>query len=268
MGEGSSAPRPPLRVYYSVSGEKRDRRLLKELSKWLSSLQQWGWLRQGSSQHDIWPGFNKARAVADKLAQADLVFALLSVDYVYTLECMQGELPTAMARQEEGNILVVPIHLRPMPEGDLPIRMNGKFYRLPRSTWHPRETGQPIDHMDVQQRERAWQQVEHEVRTLVIEHCAAPLGAALAPEELALYRQGDEHGLGRFLDRFIAVIARGLAMGGKREFSTDEQGHIATRLYVDLFCGPTPFYDELGPDREMGFAYELFKLAYIVGSEP
>lgn len=261
------APRAPLRTYFSVSEDGRDLMLLAELRTWLRYQERCGWLTSGICRAEIVAGRNKAAVAAERLRQADLVFVLLSMEYLRSEDCMSAELAQALALQDAGLLRLVLIHLRSVPLGELVVPVNGKQYDLRQWEWHPRTRKEPVDHEKRHRRETAWQLVEHEVRTVAVQFCQSRPPAPLTPEELALYCQGDDGGLGSFLDRFSGVIGAGLAAGAGRPFLAAQQREIASFLYWDLFCGPQAAHLLFDSHRDRSFAHFLFKIAHLLGQD-
>lgn len=256
-------PRAPLRTYFSVSTDGHDQRLLSELRTWLRHQESCGWLQRGRCRAEISAGERSAELAADSLRQADLIFVLLSVEYLESDDCMTRELAPAILLQEAGLAHLVLIHLRAVPMGELTVMASGERIDLRRWDWLPKGSTQPVDSERRHKREATWQKVEQEVRNLVLRLCVGTDDPSEA--EFARYQRQDEGGLGSFLDRFNRVIGAGLRAGSGRVFPSAEVLDIARKIYWDLFCAPTPDYVVYDPQRDRSFAHFIFKVAHILG---
>lgn len=100
----------PWRVFYSYS--HRDEEWRERLGKYLKPLVQ---ANRMVEWHDrkIEPGANWNAEISEHLHTADLIFLLVSEEFLNSDYCFGVEVETAMARLKEGAAVVVPILLKP-----------------------------------------------------------------------------------------------------------------------------------------------------------
>jgi hypothetical protein len=258
-----------LRPYFSASGHRRDQTLLKELREWLKLQRNLGWLEAGTVRQELAlsdPSLAMS-AVASELRRADLVFVLLSMEYLNSTECIESELALALSLQEAGLLQVIIIQLRAVPIGEIPVPANGQLHDLRRWDWHPKQTGRPVDSFNLFQRAAAWRIVESEVRTRVIQIREGRTSEDLPTEEFDLYCKGEEQGLGMFLDRFTRAICAGYEAGSQQPSLRSEQLEVARKIYWDLFCAPKMIHGAYIKSQHRSFAHFLFKVAFLVGKK-
>jgi len=131
---------PTKNITLFLSYAHEDEHLLKELEKHLSSLK-----RQGLISHwhdrDIQAGQEWAHEIDRHLNAAQIIFLLVSPDFMDSDYCYSVEMERAMERHEAGDASVVPIILRPTYWVDAPF---GKLQALPKShkpitSWESRD---------------------------------------------------------------------------------------------------------------------------------
>ena len=101
----------PVRVYISYAPEDAD--LCKALETQMALLRRHGYLEITSS-HAVDPGGNWRGVVDQKLAEAHVILLLLSNDYLASDYCYDVEMETARKRYEAGEVIVIPVLLRPV----------------------------------------------------------------------------------------------------------------------------------------------------------
>lgn len=106
----AASPERPLKVFISYA--HRDKVLLKELEKHLSSLKQQG-LITSWQDHAIRAGDEWEKAVALHLETADIIFLLISADFLASEHCSSVEMARAIERHKNHEARVIPILLRP-----------------------------------------------------------------------------------------------------------------------------------------------------------
>ena len=106
-----TAPAPkPLKIFCSYS--HKDEEYLNELRAWLRGLE-----RQGQIQwwHDreIVPGWEWEEAIDKNLRTADIIFLLVTPDFMASDYVFEREIDRAIERHERGEARVIPIIVRP-----------------------------------------------------------------------------------------------------------------------------------------------------------
>jgi hypothetical protein len=154
VGEQDVAPKRAegaLRVFLSY--HESDAALKQQLDSHLIALKR-GQLIEVWSDEEIKLGQDMSEATRKQLQRADVVLLLVSASFIACDEIWKTEVEQAMARREQGTI-VVPISLRPCDWEGLPF---AKLQGLPRS-------GQPItSYPDL---DLAFMEVARELRALV-----------------------------------------------------------------------------------------------------
>jgi hypothetical protein len=100
----------PLRLVYSYARE--DEAYLDQLITRLAPLEQSGLLAQWHDRRTI-AGDDWDRLIDRQMTTADVIVLLVSDDYAASTYIQDKELPKAMARQEDGAALVIPVLVRP-----------------------------------------------------------------------------------------------------------------------------------------------------------
>ena len=116
-----------LNLFFSYAHE--DRALRDELAKHLTLLKRQGFINDWYDQ-EIYAGANTTQEVGKHLEIAHIIVLLISPDYIASDELYNGQLKRALARQQAGEALVIPIILRPT-EGWQQTEF-GKLLALPR----------------------------------------------------------------------------------------------------------------------------------------
>jgi internalin A len=107
----------PLRAFVSYS--KADKAYLDEFKKHLKPLQRSGQLMHWDDSK-IAPGEEWDDAIKAELARADIIFLLLSPDFLNTDYIWEVEIPQAMRRHKVGEATVIPIKIRNCGWEDMP----------------------------------------------------------------------------------------------------------------------------------------------------
>lgn len=144
----SDAPR----AFFSYS--KTDKAYLDEFKKHLKTLQRSGQLMQWDDSK-IKPGEEWDEAIKTELAQADIIFLLLSVDFLNTDYIWEVEISEAMRRHEHKEARVIPIKIRDCNWEDTPY---AKLQALPRKSGLIGPN--PVN-------DAAWKAVTDEIRALL-----------------------------------------------------------------------------------------------------
>ena len=110
-----------------ISYAHEDLAYLKELEKHLANLK-----RQNSItswyDRDINPGTEWESQIMEKLNTAQIILLLVSADFINSDFCYSVELQQALARQESGQVRVIPIIVRPVDRKGAPF---AKLQALP-----------------------------------------------------------------------------------------------------------------------------------------
>jgi hypothetical protein len=146
--QGGIAPR----AFFSYS--KTDAAYLDEFKKHLKVMERNGELSPWDDTK-IRPGEEWDDAIKAELAQADIIFMLVSVDFLSTAYIWDVEIPEAMRRHKIGEAKVIPIKIR---ECDWSNTVLGKLQGLPRKDGL---IGPNPVH------DAAWAQVVQEIRALL-----------------------------------------------------------------------------------------------------
>jgi TIR domain len=109
-----AGPTTGLRLFYSYSRE--DASYLHALERALRPLVREGFVRPWHDA-EILPGERWEGAILRELEMAEVVLLLISPDFLGSDFCSRVELPRALAREQSGEAIVVPILVRPV--GDL-----------------------------------------------------------------------------------------------------------------------------------------------------
>jgi CheY-like chemotaxis protein len=158
----TTAPSGPVTLFYSYAHE--DEALRNELQDHLMILERRGVIRSFHDRHIV-PGHDWNREIDEHLRSADVVLLLISKDFIASDYIMGAELGLAMARQQGGDAVVVPVMLRqvdlqPEDAADLP------FVRLLATQGLPRDL-KPVTSWT--NRDEAWTNVASGLRATVNE---------------------------------------------------------------------------------------------------
>jgi LuxR family transcriptional regulator, glucitol operon activator len=104
------ASRQSIKLFYCYAHE--DRVLRDQLEKRLSGLKRYYHIVNWHDR-EILPGQDWERAIDEQLNSADIIFLLISPDFMASDYCYGIEMQHALQRHKEGNCLVIPILLRP-----------------------------------------------------------------------------------------------------------------------------------------------------------
>jgi len=100
----------PWQVFYSYS--HKDEALRDELAKCLAPLRQKGSIVEWHDR-SIKPGTDWNENITERIESADLIVALLSPDFLASEYCFGIEMEHAFSRLKRGEVMVVPVLLRP-----------------------------------------------------------------------------------------------------------------------------------------------------------
>lgn len=110
-----------------ISYSHADAKLTADLQKHLIPLKRLGLISDWCDQ-EIAPGAEWDKAIATKLAKADLVLLLISADFIASEFCYEKELSKALERHAAKKAVVIPVILRHCLWAELPF---GKLQALP-----------------------------------------------------------------------------------------------------------------------------------------
>lgn len=102
----------PRKLRAFVSYCHADEELKNEFIKHLHPLERLGLLEESWNDRKIKPGDEFDKKISDKLDSSDLIFLLVSVDFINSKYCQDTELVRAIERHKEGKSRVIPIILR------------------------------------------------------------------------------------------------------------------------------------------------------------
>jgi hypothetical protein len=119
----------PLEIFYSYA----DASFLDTLAKHLAILHKQGHIKPWSNQ-DIRPGSLWEQAINIHFQKAHIILLLISSDFIASEHCSSPQLQQAIKRQHAGDVIVIPILLRPCDWQTAPF---GELLALPRN-------GQPV----------------------------------------------------------------------------------------------------------------------------
>jgi len=144
--------RKPIKLFYSYT--HKDEVLRNELDTHLKLLQRMGVI---DSWHDrcIEAGDDWKQKIDEKMDEADLILLLVSADFIASEYCYEKEMKKAMARQNEGKAVVVPILLRDVNWGSAPF---AKLQALPKDAL-------PVTKWS--DKDSAWRNVSEGIQSLV-----------------------------------------------------------------------------------------------------
>lgn len=153
LGQDAPGSARPVRVV--ISHAHNDAAMVDELRSHLKVLERRGlvttWDDRQLKAGEAWD-----RAIAEQLAQAEIVILAVTIDYLASDFVFQHELPQILARHRSGQVLVLPVILRACDWQDTPI---AELQVLPRQ-------GRPVSAWP--NRDEAWTDVARAVRALVV----------------------------------------------------------------------------------------------------
>src|SRR5215208_6451394 len=106
----TTAAQKPLRVFCSYS--RRDEEHLNDLRDWLRPLERQG-LIEWWHDREISPGWEWEEAIDKNLRTADIIFFLVTPDFMASDYVFEREIDRAIERHERGEARVIPIIVRP-----------------------------------------------------------------------------------------------------------------------------------------------------------
>ena len=140
------------KAFFSYS--KQDREFLQQFLGHLIGLQEGGKISPWEDQQ-ILPGGEWDEEIRNELATADIIFLLVSSDFLNTKYIREVEIKEAMKRHDNGDARVIPIILRSCNWKGMPF---GKLNGLPRN-------GEPV--ASFPDRDQAWTEVVKEIEALI-----------------------------------------------------------------------------------------------------
>lgn len=141
-----------MKVFFSYS--KHDREFLDQFLVHLSGLKRKGKITAWEDSH-ILPGEEWDDKVKSELAEADIIFLLVSSDFLNTDYIWDVEIKEAMKRHDCGEARVIPIILRPCDWEGMPFsKLNGLPYK-----------GKPV--ADYASRDQAWVETVKKIEQLM-----------------------------------------------------------------------------------------------------
>lgn len=111
---------PKLSLFYIYASE--DQKLCETLDKHLSAMKRLGWI-QTWHHGAIRAGQHWEKEINGHLATADIILLLISADFLASEYCNSVELKQALQHHEKGEVVIVPIILRPVDWSISPFSM-------------------------------------------------------------------------------------------------------------------------------------------------
>jgi hypothetical protein len=161
----------PKQLFISYSHVDAD--LIERLHKHLAQLQRDGSI-SGWYDRDIRAGSRLDDEIDRELSQADIFVACVSPDYIASNYCYERELATALEREQQGQVAIVPVILEPSDWLATPL---AKFKAVP-------DDGKPVS--EFTNPNVAFLQVVNELRRVVSGSPIQTKGSSTAPEEVAI----------------------------------------------------------------------------------
>ena len=143
-----------IKVFYSYAPQ--DKRLRDQLGKHLTLLKRQGLIADWNAQ-DIKPGQEWKKEINKNLQEADIIFLLVSANFIDSKYCDSPEVDIAMQRHEAQEAWVIPILIRSV---DWETSSIGKLQALPYNL-------KPIDLWS--NRDSAFARIAKDIRTLVMD---------------------------------------------------------------------------------------------------
>jgi len=190
-----------VRLFYSYSS--RDEQLRVELEKHLSLLVRSGVLAPWSFRC-IEAGSSWQREISKELDASDIILLLISSDFLASNYCWDIEMQFALAKEQSGSAVVVPVILR---DCDWQSSELGRLQALP-------QDGRPVVHW--RPRDKAWTDVARRLRTRI--------DTFQQHRQLESLHAEDTKSLPRVVERSIRVFLS----------YAHEDAHAAARLYREL----------------------------------
>lgn len=151
--------RQAVKVFLSYS--HKDEALWSELNKHISALKQEGIIKVWWDR-EVLPGGDWNNEVSQELEAADLIFLLISPDFLNSEFCYREEMRRAVKRHEAGTARVIPIILRPCYWAPAPF---AKLQGLP-------EDMKPVTSWPKSKRDMVWAEVAKSIHKAA-DACAA-----------------------------------------------------------------------------------------------
>lgn len=142
------------RIFISYSSATQDIDSYNELMKHLAVLERNDRF-ESWHEHKIHFGQSRANFRQEQLEKADIIFFLLSADFLGDHERWEGELDIAFKRHQEGKALIIPIYLRSVSTRDTPFH---EIIGLPKDK-------QPISMAE--DKDEAFTQIGNEIRRII-----------------------------------------------------------------------------------------------------
>jgi hypothetical protein len=146
---------PPVKIF--LNHDDADKDLVAKLVAHLAPLVKDGHI-------EIWSptmcttGNEIAKEIDTRLGEADILLTFLSADFISSNEYEITERPSIRERHREGDLLIVPIRLRPFDAGHLWL-----------TSLHALPVDRPITGWPAESRDPVWAQVALEIRRIVVE---------------------------------------------------------------------------------------------------
>jgi hypothetical protein len=148
-------PKQPLTIYLCYA--QKDEELKLEFENYLATLQQVQYI-SGWVERQVQRGTDWSQVIDPRLQTAGILLLLLSPDLLGSGYCSGAEMREALNMHREGKMRIIPVMLRRVDIGGLPIQM---LQTLPRN-------GKPI--VTWPDRDDAWWDVDHGIRHVVQEY--------------------------------------------------------------------------------------------------
>jgi hypothetical protein len=217
--DGPGHPPSTVRDQPSVSSEEEqssvlvfcayshnDERFLDQLKEHLAALRREGLIVDWYDRK-IGPGQDWEAEIVTKLESADVFLLLVSSSFIHSDYCFGKEMKTALSRHAEGNVIVIPVIVRPVDWHHTPM---GRLQAVPKD-------GKAVTSW--KNRDEAWAEVARSVRTAVKSLRPSSLGSEPAPTNTIEAKLVP--GLNQ--SRAVNAIARSKAVSSARESQSEVQ---------------------------------------------
>jgi hypothetical protein len=118
--------RQSVNIFYSYS--HKDEELKERLEEHLSTLRHKGIIKEFNDRKIV-SGEEWEKEISEKLQNADIILFLLSASFLNSDYCYDIEVKSAIKKYKEGNVLIIPVIIRPCDWKESPL---GKFQALPK----------------------------------------------------------------------------------------------------------------------------------------
>lgn len=150
----------PTALFFSYS--HKDESLRDELAAHLKLLERQGVIR-GWHDRRIGAGTDWKNAIDEHLQRAGVILLLVSADFIASDYCYDVEMKRALVRRDAGEVIVIPVILRPCDRAQTPF---AQIQALPRD-------GKPVTSWS--NRDEAWTDVAKGIRAAVEQlHAGVP----------------------------------------------------------------------------------------------